>query len=55
MNWQPKMLNEVQQEGETNPGVLEEYSWRFDMIRVKYVNLNSIKSVSFTKLESSTS
>ena len=32
----------------------EEHNWSFDMVRLKYVNLDSIKSVLFTKLESST-
>ena len=45
----------MQQEGETSLGVLEDKNWRFDIVRVNYLNLDSIKSVLFTKLESSTS
>ena len=48
------MLNEVYQEGETRPGMPEDHDWSFDLVRVKYANLNSIKSVLFTKLESGT-
>ena len=35
--------------------VSEDQDWRFYVVRVKYINLNSVKSVLFTKLESSTS
>ena len=42
-------------EGETIPQAPEDQDWSFDVVRITYVSLNSIKSVLFTKLESSTS
>ena len=55
MNQQPKLLNEVCQEDETNLRMSEDHDPSFDTIKIKYVTLNSIISVLFTKLESSTS
>ena len=50
-----KMLNEVHQEGKTIPQVPEDQDQSIDMIRLKYIYLESVKSVLFTKLESRTS
>ena len=44
VSWQPKMLNNMYQEGRTGPQVPEDQDWNFDVVRVKYINLNSIKS-----------
>ena len=49
------MLNKVHQEDETNQSMLEDQDWSSDMVRAKYINLDSIKSVLFTKLECTTS
>ena len=49
-----EMLNEGHQEGEMSPGILEDHDQSFAMVRVKYINLYSTKSVLFTKVESST-
>ena len=46
----PKMLNEVQQEGETSIWVLEDQDQSSYVVRIKYINLYSIKLVLFTKL-----
>ena len=35
--------------------MLEDQDLSFDMVRVKYINLNSLTFLPFTKLESSTS
>ena len=53
--WQPKMPNKVHQKSETSLGMLADQDLSFDTVRVEYINLNSIKSILFTKLESSTS
>ena len=50
----PKILNKVQQEGETSLGMPEDHYWSFKTVREKYINLNGIKSVLFTTLKSST-
>ena len=55
VNQQPKVLNIVHQEGETIPGMLKGQDWSFEAVRVRYINLDNVKSVPFTKLESSTS
>ena len=52
--WAKRMLKEVHQKGETSLVMQEEHDQSFDAARIKYINLNSIKSVLFTKLESST-
>ena len=39
---QSKMLNKVQQEDVTSSQVPEDQDWSFDVIRVTYINLNSI-------------
>ena len=48
------MIHNVSQD--ENPSVEEpdEQDRSFDAARAKYINLNSVKSVIFTKLESST-
>ena len=55
MNWWPKRPNKVHEEGETSPQVPEDQDWSFDVAQVNYINLDNVKSVLFTKLESSTS
>ena len=50
-----QILNEVHQEGETGLEISEEHDQSFDVIMVKYINCNIIKSVLFTKSKSSTS
>ena len=54
-SWWPKILNEVHQEDETSLQVPEDQVQSFDVVWVKYINLDSIKFVLFTKLQSSTS
>ena len=49
------MLNEVHQEGGNILGMPEDHDQSFDVIRAKYINLSSIRSVLFTELESNTS
>ena len=44
----------MHQEGETSLEILEEHNQSLDTVRVKHINLDSIKSVLFTKIESST-
>ena len=40
----------IHQDGETSQGIPEEYDWSFDAVRVNYINLNSVKSISFSQL-----
>ena len=49
------MMNKLHHEGETSQGMTEEHDWSFDAVRIKYINLDNIKSVLFTELQSSTS
>ena len=49
------MLDEVHQGSKTSLETPEEHDQSFDAVRVKYINLDCIKSVLLTKLESSTS
>ena len=42
-------------EGELQPVKSEDQDRSFDVVKVKYINLDSIRSVIFTKLESSIS
>ena len=56
MSWKvKKTLDDVHQEGETSMVNEEEHNWNFDAVRVKNINLDSIKCVISTKLESSPS
>ena len=48
------MLNKVHQEAETSMKTKKGQYQRFGTVRIKYTNFDSIKSVSSTKLESST-
>ena len=55
-NWQAKkVVDEVHQEDEISLTKQEQFDQRFDVVWVKYIYLDSIKSVILTKLESSTS
>ena len=50
-----KMTHDIGQEGDLCIVELEEQDRKFDAVRVKYLNIDTIKSITFTKLESSTS
>ena len=50
-----KMIHNVCQEDDLHVGKPNEQHRSFDGVRVKFINLDSEKSVIFTKLESSTS
>ena len=47
------MLNKVHQEGETSQHMPEDQDQSFDAVTNKYINLDSVKFVLFTTLESS--
>ena len=49
------MLHDIHQEDDLPVGELGTQDRRFDTLRVKYITLDSVKSIMFTKLEFSTS
>ena len=50
-----RAVHEISQEDRSHIGKEGEQDRSFDAVRVKYINLDSMKSVIFTKLEPSTS
>ena len=50
-----EMPYKVSQEGKTNLGMPDVHDWNFDTVMIKYININCIMSVLFTKLKSGAS
>ena len=48
-------IHEIGQENDLNAEEPSDQDRSYDAVRVKYINLDSLKSMIFTKLESSTS
>ena len=61
MQWQQKdwngrkMIHDIDHEGNLHLGEQSMQDRSFDAVQIKYTNLDRVKSIIFTKLESSTS
>ena len=53
--WDRRTVHEICQEEESHTMGKEEQDRSFDVVRVKYINLDGVKSVIFTELKSATS